>query len=474
VEEIIVRIPARHKGLVAAVMALVEHVADFEREAPRQRSVDYRVHEATLAADAAAIEREAHGVSLGALDVKAERIRINGVAYTRVVTAETAAYKTRVGPVPVSRGLFRRDGARNAKTVNTVTLRSGAIEDEWLPGAAAAMANRLARGPSREAERASHSEGTLPYSHASFERIGHAVGKKMVEQRIEIEEALVSELVIPKEARSVSVALDRTSMPMEEPRPKPRGRPRKDAPKRPIEIAYRMAWTGTVTLHDAEGNGLHTIRYGRMPYEDGEQLAEALASDALALVQRCRRLQVVTLGDGADDIQTLLAKHIDDETFCRAIRRLIDFWHVVEKLGEALALIESDEATRRERLAEWRRRLCVRRTAPSTILEELRASGKDGAGGKECPVHAAITYMENQGHLMGFVDARRDGLPIGSGNVEATGKSLFALRMKRSGARWKDQSGGRVITMRAHLLSVRWDRACQLALTKPSLEIHAA
>ncbi|MBX7197380.1 MAG: hypothetical protein K1X94_35345, partial [Sandaracinaceae bacterium] len=51
---------------------------------------------------------------------------------------------------------------------------------------------------------------------------------------------------------------------------------------------------------------------------------------------------------------------------------------------------------------------------------------------------------------------------------------LFALRMKRSGARWKDQSGGRVITMRAHLLSDRWDRACQLALTKPSLEIHVA
>jgi hypothetical protein len=94
------------------------------------------------------------------------------------VEAETAQYKTRVGPVSVSRGLFRRDGARNAKTVNTVTLRSGAVEDEWLPGTAAAMANRLARGPSREAERASASEGTLPYSHASFERIGHAVGWK--------------------------------------------------------------------------------------------------------------------------------------------------------------------------------------------------------------------------------------------------------------------------------------------------------
>jgi hypothetical protein len=474
VEEIIVRIPARHKSLVEAVKALVEHVIAFETEAPRQRCVDYRAHEATLAADAAAIEREAHGVSLAALDVDAERIRINGVLYVRVLRADPAAYNTRVGPVLVTRGLFRPEGERNAKTVNTVTLRTGAIEDEWLPGTAIAMANRLARGPSREAERASASEGTLPYSHASFERIGHAVGKKMEAKRIEIEEVLISELEIPKAAASVSVALDRTSMPMEEPRPKPRGRPRKDAPKRPIEIAYRMAWTGTVTLHDADGNGLHTIRYGRMPHEDGELLAKTLASDALALVQRCRRLKVVTLGDGAEDVQRLLAKHIDEETFRRPICRLIDFWHVIEKLGDSLVLMESNELKRRERLAEWRRRLCVRRSAPATVLQELRASGMEYAGGKDCPVHAAITYLENQGYLMRFVDARRDGLPIGSGNVEATGKSLFGLRMKRSGARWKSESGGRVITMRAHLLSDRWDPACRLTLTQPPLEIHAA
>ena len=301
-DEIILKIPARHKALVEAVQALVEHVTAFEREAPRQRTLDYVAHEASLAEDAAAIERAAHGVSLAALDVDAAHIRINGVLHARVLHADPGTYNTRVGPVPVTRGLFRPAGKRNAKTVNLVTLRSGAIEDEWLPGAASAMAHRLARGPSREAARASAVEGTLPYSHASFERIGHAVGKKMEAQRIEIEEALIGELTIPREAMSVSVALDRTSMPMEEPCARPRGRPRKEAPKKPIEIAFRMAWTGTVTLHDAEGNGLHTIRYGRMPHEDGEQLAEALASDALALVQRCRRLKVVTLGDGADAV----------------------------------------------------------------------------------------------------------------------------------------------------------------------------
>lgn len=474
VNEIIVKVPAKHKGLQRALQAFVDRVTRFETEAPRQRSVDYRAHERALAADAAEIERQGHVVSLSALDVDAERIRVNDVLHVRVLRAEPADYKTRVGPVAITRSLFRRAGQRNAATVNTVTLRSGAIEDEWLPDAASAMAYRLARGPSREAEQASAIEGTLPYSHSSFERIGHAVGRKMLEQRIEIEEMLVAEMPIPKEAASVSTALDRTSMPMEEPRPKPRGRPRKNAPKNPITVAYRMAWTGTVTLHDDEGNALHTIRYGRMPYEDGEVLAEALASDALALVQRCPRLKVVTLGDGADDVQRLLEKHVDKPTFRRDIYRLIDFWHVVEKLGEALALIERDDVARKARLAEWRRQLCIRRSAPKRILEELRASGKEHAGGKECPVHAAITYFENQHHLMGFVDARQLGLPIGSGNVEATGKSLFALRMKRPGARWKAETAAEVITMRAHLLSDRWQRANQLALTQPRAEIRVA
>ena len=89
-------------------------------------------------------------------------------------------------------------------------------------------------------------------------------------------------------------------------------------------------------------------------------------------------------------------------------------------------------------------------------------------------MHAAITYLENQGHSMGFVNARKLGPSIGSGNVESTGKSLFALRMKRSGARWKTASAAEVITMCAHALSHRWQRANLLALMQPHVAIRSA
>lgn len=472
-DEIILKVPGSHKSLAAAMQNVIDKLAQFTSDAARRQSVDYRSHEAVIAEASAAIEREAHGISLAALDIDEARLRINGVVHHRV-GRHVATYKTRVGVVPVERALYRRSGGRGKRAVNTVTLRAGAIADEWLPDTASAMAHRLARGTSREAATASTIERTLPYSRSSFEHLGHVVGAAMRERRVEIEDVLIAELKIPRRVVSASVALDRTTVPMEEPRPKPAGRPKKGAPKRPIEVVYRMGWCGTLTLHDAEGTAVDTIRYGRMPQHDGEDLAEALASDALALARRCPRLKIVTLGDGASDVQALLVKHVDAESFGRQIYRLIDFWHVVEKLSDAAAVMATGQA-RAELLADWRRRLCMCRTAVATILADLRTSGKEQILVGDCrPVHDAITYFENQGHLMDYVTARELGLPIGSGNVEATCKSLFGLRFKRPGARWRNDSGEDIVAMRAHQLSNRWQRASEIALASPRVEVLRA
>lgn len=472
-QEIIVKVPGSHKALGAAIQAVVDGVVRFAKDASRRQSVAYRAHEVAITEGCQAIEREAHGVSLRALDIDEARLRINGVMHHRVGRHATA-YKTRVGEIDVERTLYRASGERDERAVNTVSLRAGTISDEWLPDTASAMAHRLARGPSREAESASAVERTLPYSRSSFEHVGHVVGGAMRDHRVDIEDALISEMEIPKAAVSVSVALDRTTVPMEEPRPKPVGRPKSDDPKRPIAVVYRMGWCGTITLHDENGDALETLRYGRMPGDNGDDLAEALASDALALVRRRKNLNIVTLGDGAGDVQGLLARHVDEESFQRTIHRLIDFWHVIEKLSAAAAVMRSGDA-RAELVAEWRRRLCTRKTAAVSILDDLRASGKDHVFvGDSRPVHDAITYFENQAELMNYVTARELGLPIGSGNVEATCKSLFGLRFKRPGARWRTTTGEDVVTMRAHQLSNRWVRASEIALTQPCVEIARA
>lgn len=296
------------RDLLAEVQAQVDRGRALGREA------QYELFEARLVDKLAAVERCAHETTLSALDVDAEQILINGELHVRVLRDRTT-FNSQAGGVPVMHSLYRRAGDRNGSTVDPIALRAGAIDGVWLPGAARDMARLLAQGTSREAQQTARELGRLPYSRSSFERVGHAVGQAYVARHQHVEQLLIEAYEASPEVRSVSASLDRVSMPMEEPRPRPRGRPRKGAPKKPIARVYRMAYCGTVTLHDAEGNALHTIRYGTMPEGDAAALCEGLASDVLTLRKKRRGLSVMLLSDGAPEMGDRLDEAFDAETF---------------------------------------------------------------------------------------------------------------------------------------------------------------
>jgi hypothetical protein len=135
------------------------------------------------------------------------------------------------------------------------------------------MAHQVQGGTAREAAVRSVETGRLPYSSSSFDRVTHAIGELYADRHVDIEDALITAYEVPAEVTSVSVGLDRVSLPIAEPRPRPVGGPRKDAPNRPITVAWRMAWVAAVTLHDKDGNSLHTVRYGAMPDDGAGSLA---------------------------------------------------------------------------------------------------------------------------------------------------------------------------------------------------------
>jgi hypothetical protein len=457
--KIVIELPVELKSMVKPMENLIEVVWARVSSARRDgKAVAYAEIERSYEENVRAIESASHKCTLEALAVDAKQIEVRGEKYTRVAEGN-GTYYSMTGPVEVCRGLYRKVGERNAKVIDMISLRAGVIGDGWLPRTAQAMAHLHQQGTSREAEQTARQLGRLPYSRASFERVPHIIGALWLEHRADIEDSLIQELDIPEGTMAVSVSLDRTSVPMEEPAPRPRGRPRKDAPKRPVTRQFRMAYCATVTLHDGEGQALHTLRYGQMPNCDPQLLCNTLANDVLHLQEGLPDLRVALLADGAPEMWNLLEPNFPPSIFGR-LHRSVDFWHLIEKLMPAAKAIRHDLNEAQAAVWRWRGILRRRKDAAHLILGELLASGYETVvvDGQR-PVHEAITYLRNHAGRMNYAGAIKKGLPIGSGNVEATCKTLVGVRMKRCGSRWQTETGNHVMHLRALALSDRWDDA---------------
>lgn len=470
---IVIEIPEMFNSLAAGLETFVQEVQAAVPVSSGGRAVDYGPVEVKLAEATAKLERAVHKDALSSLDIDAERLVIGGVIHSRV-GRYPATYYSMAGEVVLERSLFRPDGERNGRTVDPVSLRAGVVGSGWLPRTAQAMAHALQKGTSREAEEAARQVSRLVYSRSAYEDVGHLVGALFCTQQAEIEGKLIEVYVPPAEAKSVSVSLDRVSVPMEEPRKRPRGRPKKRAPKRPIERNFRMAYCGTVTLHDAEGKALNTIRYGRMPQGDAVGLAQAIAGDVEVLLRKRPDLLVAMLQDGAPELWNLLGSEVNEAKLGVKVYRLVDLWHLLEKLGKAAVLIHGAKESKAV-VKRWYVRLLNSETARDKILEELRGSGCEWRrAGESQPVHDAITYLENHADKMNYAAAKAKNLPVGSGQVEATCKSLMAQRLKRPGSRWKEATGEHIVSLRALALSDRWDEAMAHTLAPLRKAVEAA
>jgi hypothetical protein len=422
---------------------------------------------------AAEVECASHESLVAALDVDAPRVSVGGKAYTRVERC-AGTYRTPAGEVSVERSLYREQGIRNGRVVDAISLRTGAIGDGWLPATASAVGHLLQQGTSREAAETCSRLGRLPYSRSSIERVGHMMGELVVQNEDSVVQALSEQVEVPQQARSIGVQVDRVSMPMEEPLARPRGRPKKHAPKRPVERVFRMAYCGTVTLHDDKGEVVATLRHAAMPEHGPQAMLDAMLADVLSL-RVVAPLPVVLLADGASEMWGLLDSRFNENVLGVVPYRLVDFWHLVEKLAPAARLMSASEDEGKALLARWRARLLNSDTAADRILGELSRSGlADVLAGTNKPVHDAITYLTNHPDMMHYATARSLGLPIGSGPVEACCKTLVEVRMKRSGSRWKTQSGAHVLKLRALALSDRWDAAMKLVFKPLRKAVKAA
>ncbi len=444
---IMIEVPESCKHFALALREAVEVVRRAVR--PSRHGADVLRLEGVIGEAMARVESAAVGDLLCGLDAEGDVVEFAGKTWHSLGVCP-ATYFTQSGPTTIERRLFRQSGVHNGPTLDVVAARAGLVGD-WTPRAAKAMAHLLQQGTGREAEKTAQEIGRMPYSRSSFERVGHEVGRLYLDRRAEIDGELAERMPMPEGIKSVSVAIDRVAVPMEE--IEIGGDKERDRPTR----VWHMAHAAALTLHDRRGRALHTVRYACMPDGKIDEMDAALQADLIHVLSLRPRLQVVTLGDGAGEVRRRLDGIVDG--VADSAWDVVDYWHAVEKLGAAVRSFSHGPAAD-ELLRRWKGWLLNVSDAVQRIHGELESH----AG--QTPVDDALTYLDNHGHQMDYAAARAKGLPIGSGNVEASCKSVVRMRMVRGGAKWRHEPGDRVLHLRALAQSDRWDDGI-IATLKP-------
>jgi hypothetical protein len=224
---------------------------------------------------------------------------------------------------------------------------------------------------------------------------------------------------------------------------------------------YREVGCGTVTLYDEEAKRLSTVRSGRAPEYKKKTLTEQLDAELASIVAVRPDLQLVALADGAEENW----RYFDRPAYDQAIK-IVDHGHASQHLKAAVAAYYGDKSVAGR--AEYERLRIIVRDQPGGVAQAIAAlcGLVRKMGGKRLKrrrklLIAELTYFKNQRDRMDYADYQAQGLPIGSGVVEAACKTLATQRLKRSGMSWRDGKQA-ILTIRSLQQSDRWASAWAL------------
>lgn len=432
----------------------LEHLCE-RVDAFRTRSLvgeDFETVERELHAQFVAAEREVLGEFLERLDIDAPTVEIDQRRYHRVL-GTTQSYTTAVGTVSVRRTLYR---CGRERAVVPMELRAGIVEGHWTPLAARQGAHMVAEMTPAHAQTMLRELGNMTPSKSSLDRLPKGVSARWEANRERFEASLREVSVVPEEAVTVAVSLDGVMVPMKDAqRARTRERSRAQGRQTKGPAGYREAGCATLSFYDAEGDRLDTVSMGRMPEPKKATLKTAVAAELEAVLGTRPDLQVVTVADGARDNWRFLDALAPEAT------AVVDFFHATEQLKAATDACYGEGDPRGR--AQFEKLRHVLRDIPGGVDKVIRAlSYQRTRYPKRKRIGEVLRYFRHNRHRMRYAEAKAKGLPIGSGVVEATCKSLVSQRLKCSGMRWRHDGGQAILTLRALVQSERFDPAWTL------------
>lgn len=409
-----------------------------------------RLHERIVA-----YEKELITEEMANADIDVEVIEVEGRTYRRVLRCEEE-YMTGSGPVRLMRTLFKDRTDEAERAIVPMELRLGVVEGFWTPLAAKQAAWVVSQMTPKLSEELFDRLGNMTPSKSTLDRLPKALSERWEDERQRFESALREPELVPAEAVSVAVSLDGVLVPMKD--GEAAQKRQKTAEQGQLTrgpAGYREVGIGTLSFCDAEGTMISAIRIGRMPEVKKATLKRSLHAEVLSVLAQRPDLKIVKLADGANDNWTFLSKQLPEGT------ETVDFYHATEHLNTALAAAHGDGSL------ETRRRFSdlsfVLKEVPGGVEDVIRALDYLRKKHPEKPaIVAELKFFRKRRHRMNYAENKAQGLPIGSGVVEAACKTM-AQRLKQSGMKWSQEGGQAILTLRGWTQSGdRFDRAWAL------------
>lgn len=154
------------------------------------------------------------------------------------------------------------------------------------------------------------------------------------------------------------------------------------------------------------------------------------------------------VADAASWIEAQAARQFGSQA-----RYLVDFYHVSEYLAKAAAVVAPKSAkawlhTQQERLKKNHAEEVLAALTPHCEVTAVPDT--------EAPVRVCQRYLRNHLSHLDYAGAIAAGLPIGSGEIESSHRTVIQSRLKISGAWWLVENAGKMLALRVTRANQEW------------------
>ena len=414
------------------------------------------LHEATMSA-----AREGYRIFIESYDTEVPTIQINGTTYRWKLLSPKPIMSV-FGLMKITRHIYQRDNG--GKIHVPLDALWGMVNEYATPEVREACLFTLSHVTAQETAAILKKCASFHPSATVIQTMAGKVGTFIEAHEKALSSAVRKEEEAPSETKSLVVSMDGVNVLLNEPGPR-QGRP-KERPFSSLseeKTSYRNAMVGSLSFYGVVPPEKHTperllSRYvAHMPEEKGvtfKRRFEEEVRHAEDLVGS--KTTKVMLCDGARGIWN----YVNSNSQFDGYEKLLDFYHASEHLSKAAeALFGKASLEAKKWYASWYDKLIKEEGAVGALLRSIDYHRKTRKLSKSRgeDIRKERTFFRRNKQRMNYAAFLQQGLPIGSGPVEAACKTIVKTRMGRSGMRWSREGGQHILHLRTFVKSHRWE-----------------